>query len=223
MKHSHSFTLVELAVIVAIVAITAAMLLPATAVVSEQAKVTGCLGNLKELGKAVQTYAKTYNGHIEGLTGQSGYTGDKTGLPWSKNLFDILKDPKLFLCPADATKNDRRGKPAKCSYGVVKISPAIWPVPHKSFTIDRLLDPAKFIHIMDSQSSWGNIGHASGSWQVIPGHRGGYLDKSRIGMYAPHENKTVSAALHYDGSVNTYTYPEAVKDFPPERKEKVFF
>ena len=215
--------MIELAVIIAVLAIFAALLLPATAVVSEQAKTTACLGNLKELGKAVQTYAKTYNGHIEGLTGQSGYTGDKTGLPWSKNLFDILKDPKLFLCPADATKNDRRGKPAKCSYGVVKISPAIWPERMKSFTIDRLIDPAKFLHIMDSHSSWNNIGHASGGWQIILSSRGGYLDKNRIKMYAPHEGFTVSSGLHYDGSVKTYRYPEAAKNFPSQRKEEVFF
>ena len=222
MKHSHSFTLVELAVIVAIVAITAAMLLPATAVVSEQAKVTGCLGNLKEIGRAVQTYAKTNNGHIEGLTGESGYKGS-TGLPWSQNVYNILKDPKLMLCPADITKNDRRGKPAKCSYGVVKISPAIWPERMKSFTIDRLIDPAKFLHVMDSHSSWNNIGHASGGWQVILSSRGGYLDKNRIKMYAPHEGFTVSSGLHYDGSVKTYRYPEAAKNFPSQRKEEVFF
>ena len=225
MKKFCAFTLIELAVVIAVLAIFAALLMPATAVVSEQAKTTACLGNLQKIGQAVQTYAKNYNGHIEGLTGQSGYTNDHTGLPWSQNIFNILKDTKPFLCPADITKNDRRGnpKPAKSSYGVVKISPAIWPVPHKSFTIDRLTDPAKFLHIMDAHSSWNNIGHASGSWQVTYGSRGGYMDKSRIGMYAPHEGKTVSAALHYDGSVRTYRYPEAAKNFPPSSKDKLFF
>lgn len=224
MKKSSAFTLIELAVIIAVLAVFAALLMPATAVVSEQAKTAACVGNLQEIGKAVQTYAKNHNGHIEGLTGQSGYQGS-TGLPWSQNVFNILKDPKFFLCPADVTRNDRRGnpKPAKSSYGVVKISPAIWPVPHKSFTIDRLTDPAKFLHIMDAHSSWNNIGHASGSWQVTYGSRGGYLDKSRIGMYAPHEGKTVSAAVHYDGSVRTYRYPEAAKNFPPSTKANLFF
>jgi type II secretory pathway pseudopilin PulG len=224
MKKTHSFTLIELAVIVAILAILAAMLLPATAVVSEQAKLTGCLGNLKEIGKAVQTYAKNNNNHIEGLTGESGYKGS-TGLPWSQNIYNILQDPKLFLCPADKTKNDRRGKPqpAKSSYGVVKISPAIWPEPLKSFTIDRLIDPAKFIHIMDAHNSWNNIGHASGAWQVTHGSRGGYLDRRRVSIYAPHENNTMSAAVHYDGSVHTYLYPEAAKNFPPQKKEQLFF
>lgn len=221
MKTQKHFTLIELAVIISILAITAAMLLPATAVVSEQAKTTGCIGNLQEIGKAVQIYAKNNNRHIEGLTGQSGYKGS-TGLPWNQNIYNILKDPKKFICPADTTKNSRR-KFMKSSYGVVKISPAIWPEPHKSFTIDRLIDPAKFVHIMDAHSSWNNIGHASGSWQVTQGSRGGYLDKSRIAMYAPHEGKTISVAVHYDGSVRTYRYPEAAKNLPPTKKDKLFF
>ena len=217
-----SFTLIELVVVIAALGIFAALLIQAAEVVTE-AKTIACMGNLQKIGIAVHTYAENHNGHIEGLTGESGYQGT-IGLPWSQNIHNILKDPKIFLCPADITKNDRRGnpKPAKSSYGVVKISPSLWPVPFKSFTIDRLTDPAKFLHIMDSHSSWNNIGYASGSWQVTSSSKGGYMDKSRVAMFASHEG-TISAALHYNGSVRTYRYPETAKNFPPSSKAKLFF
>ena len=219
------FTLLELTVIVSVAAITAAMLLPAVQTAASQAKNTRCIGNLQQLAGAVLTYAKNYNGHIEGLTGDSGWKSSAKAeptvkcLPWSKNLFDIVKDPKVFVCPDDTTANSRK-KLAKSSYGTVQLSGSIWPERWKAVTIDRFVDPAKFIHAMDSHSSWNNIGCADGAWQIT---YKAYKTPNRVSMYAPHENKTVSVASHYDGSVRTYTYPAAAEGFPGEVKEKVFF
>ena len=68
MKEVKRFTLVELAVIASILAVTAAMLLPAVQSANTQAQTTQCIGNLKEMGKALFVYAKNNNNHIEGLT-----------------------------------------------------------------------------------------------------------------------------------------------------------
>jgi Tfp pilus assembly major pilin PilA len=219
MKEIRKFTLIELVVVASILAVTAAMLLPAVQSANTQAQTTQCIGNLKEMCKALFVYAKNNNNHIEGLTSYSGYE-NRIGLPWSKNMLDIIKNEKVFLCPADTTGNDRRGKPAKCSYGAVQLSGSIWPERWKSVTLDRFTDPAKFMHIMDSHGSWNNIGHASGSWQVT---LSSYKDAKRAPMYAPHEGATVTAASHYDGSVRTYTYPAGKDAFPGDVKERVFF
>jgi prepilin-type processing-associated H-X9-DG protein/prepilin-type N-terminal cleavage/methylation domain-containing protein len=57
-----AFTLVELLVVVAIIALLIAVLLPSLGRARQQARTTLCLSNLRTLGLAINTYADTNNG-----------------------------------------------------------------------------------------------------------------------------------------------------------------
>ncbi len=60
----HSFTLIELLVVVAIIAILAAILMPALQHAREQAKLSGCVNNLRQMGNGFTLYADSFDGYL---------------------------------------------------------------------------------------------------------------------------------------------------------------
>src|SRR5271157_3374104 len=62
-KRNRAFTLIELIVVIAIVAILAACLLPALARARPQAERVSCADNLKQVGFAFRTWAIDHNGN----------------------------------------------------------------------------------------------------------------------------------------------------------------
>jgi len=125
------FTLVELLVVIAVIAILMAILMPALKLAKDQAYAIRCVSNLRNLSLAWYTYSEEndstlVDGHIprsnpqpnafwvEAPQGPSGnYTGDSNptledkwrGISRGK-LFPYVKDVEIYHCPNDRRRRD---------------------------------------------------------------------------------------------------------------------
>lgn len=90
-KTWRGFTLVELLIVIAIVAVIAAILLPVFAAVRERGRRTVCQSNLKQIALAMQQYVQ-----------DNGGTYPASPADWGYAPYSYLKDREVFRCPDHA-------------------------------------------------------------------------------------------------------------------------
>ena len=101
MGKKNGFTLIEVLVVVAIIAILSAMLLPALQQAREKAHQVICMSNLKQIGLAIMMYADDYDGWLP-------WAGYYQGWGWGRLLgpseyhsagLNYIKNLKVYRCP----------------------------------------------------------------------------------------------------------------------------
>lgn len=95
---ARAFTLIELLVVVSIIAILAAMLLPAISTVRNAARNAVCQSHLRQIGHAINAYSSDNEGQL--ILGSY-----KDGTNWGDAVLDLLEVPAssgLLTCPSAA-------------------------------------------------------------------------------------------------------------------------
>ena len=100
-KSTSSFTLIELLVVIGIIAILAAMLMPALSKAREKANQADCMSQLKQIGLALKMYANDQRGWFPAVLDDDGTVSDKThNTPGLGVLLrdDYIETAKIFVC-----------------------------------------------------------------------------------------------------------------------------
>lgn len=106
------FSLIELLVVIAVIAIVAALLLPALAHTKDRAQRTGCLGNSRQLALGSQLYAE--EDEQGALSGVANYADDDMNWLFPRYVSSL----EAFICPSTKNRIQDHRVPIKPERGV---------------------------------------------------------------------------------------------------------
>jgi prepilin-type N-terminal cleavage/methylation domain-containing protein/prepilin-type processing-associated H-X9-DG protein len=101
-KKRFGFTLIEILVVIAIIAILAAILFPVFARARENARRASCQSNLKQLGLGIKMYTQDYDERVPPIEINAIADADATHpYGWADAVQPYLKSTQIFQCPSE--------------------------------------------------------------------------------------------------------------------------
>jgi prepilin-type N-terminal cleavage/methylation domain-containing protein/prepilin-type processing-associated H-X9-DG protein len=94
--HRAAFTLIELLIVIAIIAILVSILFPVFSRVRENARRSSCQSNLKQIGLGIMQYTQDYDETLP-----MAERSDST--PWHNLVMPYIKSRQVFKCPSNSS------------------------------------------------------------------------------------------------------------------------
>jgi prepilin-type N-terminal cleavage/methylation domain-containing protein/prepilin-type processing-associated H-X9-DG protein len=157
------FTLVELLVVVAIVAVLAAVIFPVMNAARERARQTKCFNNMKQLGIAVRLYAEDWDGTFPCNRFQRSIPSNRN---WKHAIRRYVRSMDVYICPSNDSYFHplaRRGPMDETgdfpiSYGY---NGAIFQGAGYDFIgrkISTIVESSRTIYMLETRGRWPDVG-----------------------------------------------------------------